>query len=117
MHVLMTVNSAWNIWNFRKPLVANLLGDGHRITVLAPADESVGNLEQLGCRFLPLPMSVKGLNPLEDLRLVRRFKRIFRQEKPDIVLSFTIIKNFSPWLDLVIVLKTIRTMLTGFGAR
>lgn len=93
MHILMTVNSAWNIWNFRRPLVTSLLGDGHRITVLAPPDDSIGNLEQLGCRFLPLPMSVKGLNPLEDLRLVRRFKRIFRQEKPDIVLSFTIKNN------------------------
>lgn len=31
--------------------------------------------------------------------------------------DFYYIKNFSPWLDLVIVLKTIRTMLTGFGAR
>lgn len=31
--------------------------------------------------------------------------------------DFYYIKNFSPWLDLLIVLKTIRTMLTGFGAR
>ncbi|MBX3494398.1 MAG: sugar transferase, partial [Parvibaculum sp.] len=41
---------------------------------------------------------------------------------PDQVLGklhydFYYIKNFSPWLDLLIVLKTIRTMLTGFGAR
>lgn len=41
---------------------------------------------------------------------------------PDEVLEklhydFYYIKNFSPWLDLLIVLKTIRTMLTGFGAR
>lgn len=31
--------------------------------------------------------------------------------------DFYYIKNFSPWLDIVIVLRTIRTMLTGFGAR
>lgn len=41
---------------------------------------------------------------------------------PDEVLEklhydFYYIKNFSLWLDLLIVLKTIRTMLTGFGAR
>lgn len=41
---------------------------------------------------------------------------------PDEVLEklhydFYYIKHFSPWLDLLIVLKTIRTMLTGFGAR
>lgn len=31
--------------------------------------------------------------------------------------DFYYIKNFSPWLDIVITIKTIRTMLTGFGAR
>lgn len=31
--------------------------------------------------------------------------------------DFYYIKNFSPWLDLLIVAKTIRTMLTGFGSK
>jgi lipopolysaccharide/colanic/teichoic acid biosynthesis glycosyltransferase len=31
--------------------------------------------------------------------------------------DFYYIKNFSIWLDIMIVLKTIRTILTGFGAR
>lgn len=31
--------------------------------------------------------------------------------------DFYYIKNFSPWLDMLIVARTIRTMITGFGAR
>ena len=93
MHILMTVNAAWNIWNFRRPLVEALSADGHRITVLAPPDDSVADLEQIGCRFRPLEMSVKGLNPVEDLKLQRRLKRIFREEQPDAILSFTIKNN------------------------
>jgi len=31
--------------------------------------------------------------------------------------DFYYIKNYSPWLDILIVIRTIRTMLTGFGAR
>lgn len=31
--------------------------------------------------------------------------------------DFYYIKNFSPWLDLLILLRTIRTMVTGFGHR
>lgn len=31
--------------------------------------------------------------------------------------DFYYVKNFSPWLDIVIVFLTIRTMLTGFGSR
>jgi len=93
MHILMTVNAAWNIWNFRRPLVEALTGDGHRITVLAPPDDAVPDLERLGCRVRRLEMSVKGLNPLEDLKLQRRFGRIFREERPDAVLSYTIKNN------------------------
>ncbi len=93
MHILMTVNAAWNIWNFRRPLVEALLADGHRVTVLAPPDESVTDLERIGCRFRWLQMSVKGLNPVEDLKLQRRLKRIFQEEQPDAVLSYTIKNN------------------------
>ena len=93
MHILMTVNAAWNIWNFRRPLVEALSGDGHRITVLAPHDDAVPELERLGCRVRQLEMSVKGLNPIEDLKLQLRFGRIFREERPDAVLSYTIKNN------------------------
>lgn len=93
MQVLMTVNAAWNIWNFRRAVVQALIQDGHQVTVLAPPDDAVPALEGLGCRVLPLEMSVKGLNPVEDLKLVRRIRRILRAEKPDVVLSYTIKNN------------------------
>lgn len=93
MHILITVNAAWNIWNFRRSLVAALIRDGHRVTVLAPPDERVADLQAAGCRFLPLEMDVRGLNPLADLALLRRFRAIFRRERPDVVLGFTIKNN------------------------
>jgi glycosyltransferase involved in cell wall biosynthesis len=75
-----------------------LSDDGHRITVLAPPDDSVADLERIGCRFRPLEMNVKGLNPVEDLKPQRRLKRIFREEQPDAILSFTIKNNiFGAW--------------------
>ena len=93
MHILITVNAAWNIWNFRRHIVDALIADGHRVTVLAPADDSVTNLKSIGCHFLPLEMNVKGLNPLQDFKLIQRFKRVFRSERPDVILSYTIKNN------------------------
>ena len=93
MNILMTVNAAWNIWNFRRPLVEALSADGHTITVLAPSDGSVADLEQIGCRFTPLEMSVKGLNPAQAICLQHRLKSIFQEEQPDAILSFTIKNN------------------------
>lgn len=93
MRILMTVNAAWNIWHFRRPVVEALLADGHEVVVLAPPDDSVTSLQRLGCRVLPLEMNVKGLNPVQDFRLMLRFYRHFRQIRPDIVLSYTIKNN------------------------
>lgn len=93
VRVMMTVNAAWNVWNFRRPVVRALLEEGRRITVLAPPDATVSYLEQAGCRFLPLPMTAKGVNPFEGIDLVRRFRTAFAAERPDVVLSYTIKNN------------------------
>jgi hypothetical protein len=93
MHILITVNAAWNVLNFRHPIVAAMIADGHRVTVLAPRDDSVAALEGLGCKVLPLEMSVKGLNPLQDIKLLGRMRKVFRAEQPDAIFSYTIKNN------------------------
>jgi glycosyltransferase involved in cell wall biosynthesis len=93
MKILLSVNAAWNIWNFRKPLVEALIAEGHSVMVLAPRDDTAAKLEALGCSVRHLEMSVKGLNPARDLGLLLRLRHIFRALRPDIVLSFTIKNN------------------------
>lgn len=93
MHVLVTVNAAWNVWNFRRPVVEALLAEGHRVTVLAPADDHGARLEAMGCRVLDLPMDLKGLHPLRDLALLRRLHAFFAAERPDAILGYTIKNN------------------------
>ena len=93
MNILFSVNAAWNIWNFRRPLVEALLADGHKVTILAPRDDSAPRLEALGCTVRHLEMDVKGLNPLQDFKLLMRLRQHFRELRPDAVLSFTIKNN------------------------
>lgn len=93
LHIMLTVNASWNIWNFRHGLIRDFIADGHTITLLAPPDESVQKLEELGCRCIPLAMSPAGLNPAEGVRLAMTFRRVFQQERPDVILSYTIKNN------------------------
>ena len=93
MHIVVTVNAAWNIWNFRRKVMEGLLADGHRITVLAPADDYVASLQAMGCEFAPLEMDRKGFNPLAELALLRRFHRALGELQPDLVLGYTIKNN------------------------
>lgn len=90
---MITVNAAWNIWNFRRNLVTALLDDGHQVTVLSPADGYEAQLREMGCRFICLSMDPSGLNPLRDLGVFQRISNVFTSERPDVVLSFTIKNN------------------------
>jgi glycosyltransferase involved in cell wall biosynthesis len=92
-HILMTVNAAWNLVNFRSALIRALIADGYRVTALAPHDEHASKLEAMGCRFIPLRMNNKGASPFEDAALLMRFTSVLRRERPSVVLGYTIKNN------------------------
>jgi glycosyltransferase involved in cell wall biosynthesis len=93
LRIVLTANAAWNIAHFRRPLVEALVGDGHELIVMAPEDAAVDVLEDLGCRFTPLPMDQAGLNPFRDLALAWRMRQTLSRLEPDVVLGFTIKNN------------------------
>jgi len=93
MKTLLTVNSSWNIRNFRLPIVQALRARGDGVTLLTPPDDSLSALVGNGVRHLPLQMDTKGLNPLRDAALAWRLYRHFRAERPDVILSWTIKNN------------------------
>ncbi|SDX83795.1 glycosyltransferase family 4 protein [Hymenobacter psychrophilus] len=94
MRVAIVINTAWNIWNFRRSLVQALQAAGHEVLAIAPPDAYSARLEtELGCRFVPILMENKGTNPLKDAALTRRFYQLYKREQPDVVLHYTIKPN------------------------
>ncbi|TVT40238.1 glycosyltransferase family 4 protein [Hymenobacter setariae] len=94
MRVAVVINTSWNIWNFRRGLVKALQAAGHEVLAIAPPDAYSARLEsELGCRYVPILMENKGTNPIKDAQLTRRFLAIYKRERPDVVLHFTIKPN------------------------
>ncbi|UOG74540.1 glycosyltransferase family 4 protein [Hymenobacter tibetensis] len=94
MRVAIVINTSWNIWNFRRSLVQALQAAGHEVVAIAPPDAYSERLEtELGCRYVPILMENKGTNPVKDAQLTRRFYGIYRRERPDVVLHYTIKPN------------------------
>jgi len=94
VRVAIVINTSWNIWNFRRGLVKALQAAGHEVLAIAPPDDYSGRLEsELGCRYVPILMENKGTNPLKDAQLTRRFLAVYKRERPDVVLHFTIKPN------------------------
>jgi glycosyltransferase involved in cell wall biosynthesis len=91
--VIIALNTAWNLFNFRSGLIRALVSHGYNVIAVAPADEYAPQLAALGCRFVPLPMDNKGTHPGRDLLLLWRFIRLMRKEGPDVFLGYTVKPN------------------------
>lgn len=93
MKVIIALNTAWNLVNFRAGLIRALVAEGHEVVAVAPNDEYAPRLAELGCRFVALPMDNKGTHPGRDLLLWFRFLNLLRRERPDVFLGYTIKPN------------------------
>lgn len=81
-----------SLLNFRGPLLRAMVEAGHKVIGAAPADTpSVpSDLAALGVRFVPVAIARTGLNPVADMASLAKLTRFFRQERPDLVLTYTI---------------------------
>lgn len=93
MKIVITSNTAWNVYNFRLGLINELQKEGHQIYCIAPQDEYVGFLEEEGITHISIKMNQKGTNPIDDIWVVSQYLRIFKSVNPDLILSYTIKPN------------------------
>ncbi len=93
MKIAIVINTSWNIYNFRMCLVDAFLKEGHEVIAIAPQDEYSHLLEEKGCKFIHLEMNNKGMNPLQDLKLILTLKAIYKKVQPDVILQYTIKPN------------------------
>ena len=91
--VVISANSAWNIINFRKPIIVGLLAAGFHVVVVAPKDGHEAAIESLGAQFMPIGMDPGGTSILGDARLLRDYMRVLRNLRPEAFLGFTIKPN------------------------
>jgi len=91
--ILIALNTAWNLYNFRAGLIRSLVEAGYDVVAVAPPDEYAHRLLELGCRFVPFPMDNMGTNPARDLLLALRFFCLFMRERPDVYLGYTVKPN------------------------
>lgn len=91
--IVISINTAWNIYNFRSGLVKALIDHGYEVIAVAPHDEYVERLTKLGCKHVALPMDSNGTNPARDLLLLARYFLLLRSIRPVAYLGYTIKPN------------------------
>ena len=90
--VMVVGGFADSLINFRGPLLRRLVAEGHSVTACAP-DATVRvrrELAALGVAYRHVPIQRAGMNPMRDLGTIRALATLYREEHPDLVLTYTI---------------------------
>ena len=87
--ILVMVNRDFVLYNFRIELVERLLKEKYKVYICLPYGEKVDKMVAMGCKFVPVEIDKRGMNPLRDLKLIRSYKQILKRVNPDMILMYT----------------------------
>ena len=95
MKILFLVNHYNTLRVFRKELLIKLNELGHEVIVSTPFDtkENMDILRSFGCKLIETDFDRRGTNPIKDIKLYFTYKKLIKNVKPDIVLTYTVKPN------------------------
>jgi len=121
MKILIICNSASGLHDFRGMLVKKLVEKMNSVSAVIPIDESEtekrceDELGKMGCRLIHTPIDRRGMNPVKDFALFRTYKKILREEKPDLIITYTIKPNIYGGIACRLANLPYAVNITGLG--
>lgn len=116
MKLLILINQEPTLYKFRKELLAEMINLGYEVVISMPVGKNEDFFLNLGCRIIHTDVSKHGMNPLEDFRLPFVYRKIMLEEKPNVVITYTIKPNIygglaASWCKIPCI-----STITGLGA-
>lgn len=90
--IVISLNTSWNIYNFRLNLARALRDNGYRVVLVAPYDQYSDILSQ-EFEYYPISINNKGTNIQEDFKTLLEYYKIYKKINPYIALHYTIKPN------------------------
>lgn len=78
-----------NFYNFRSELILELYNLGHEVILVCPYGKKMDFFTERGCRFIDITMDRRGTSIFNDLKLISSYKKLLKEETPDVVLTYT----------------------------
>jgi galacturonosyltransferase len=92
-HVLMLVNDSTYAFNLRREVIEAMLEQGWFVSIACEKKQHFDELQNMGCTLISLPIRRRSKNPFSNLKLFKNYKRLLKQEHPDVVLTYNIKPN------------------------
>lgn len=90
--LLIITNHSYMLYQFRRELIGRLL-EHYEIVISMPFTGHEEDFSEMGCKCLDTKVDRRGINLVSDIRLLRTYHRIIREEQPDKVLTYSIKPN------------------------
>lgn len=119
MTILVLTNNFGGLYSFRKEVMKAMVDKGYHVVISAPSKDDamkVAWFENIGCKLIEIPFNRQGTNPLADLKLMWRYRKLIKEIKPDVVLSYTIKPNLYGGMACALTGVPQIANVTGLGA-
>ncbi|MGN1014582.1 MAG: glycosyltransferase family 4 protein [Butyricicoccus sp.] len=90
--VLILTNHSYMLWRFRKELIAELMKE-REVVLGMPFVGHEEDFQKMGLRCIPIEIDRRGINPKRDWKLIKRYQKLLAEEKPDLVITYSIKPN------------------------
>lgn len=90
--ILVISSLTKSLVNFRYDLLKRLVDEGYEVVALGAEDDEnvVKQLREIGVRFRVFSIERTGFNPLKDFKTIKNLKKIYKEEKPNYILPYTV---------------------------
>ncbi|MBZ4656147.1 MAG: glycosyl transferase group 1 [Thermoanaerobacter sp.] len=116
--ILILANNSIGLYNFRFELIKELLNQDYEVYFSLPEsaeDEKVKLMIEAGAKHIQTYINRRGINPIEDLKLIKEYKKIIKEVNPDVILTYTIKPNIYGTYAASRYKKPVIMNITGIG--
>jgi len=118
--IIVLANSSRSLIQFRYHLLKDLVQKGNKVIVCCSIDEAFASskavFKKISVICIPIPLHSTSINPWYDFKTCLYLFRLFKRERPDIVLNYTIkLVIYASIAAQFSGVKNIYSCITGLG--
>ncbi|MCD4667123.1 MAG: glycosyltransferase family 4 protein [Sulfurimonas sp.] len=90
--IAIVVNDSWYAYNMRFNLALAFKNQAYEVVFVCPYDKYSEKIKE-EFQYIDIALNTKGTNPIEDLKTIYKYHKIYKEVNPDIILHYTIKPN------------------------
>ncbi len=92
MKILILTNHSYMLYRFRRDLIRTLMSE-HEVVLSMPFVGHEDDFRAMGLRCIQTDVDRRGINPKTDGKLFLTYRSLLKQERPDLVITYSIKPN------------------------